>query len=121
MPKRLTREQRFAKRRAWMNSPRSLNGRIFRLEHDLFERCIRRNLGVKGIARLMHISPVRVRYLLKKHGLTLPSQPADSAAFNEHNARLHGEKLARRAKAQQVHKPQPARDYLTELAQRHGL
>lgn len=115
MPKRLTSEQRAAKRHAWLNSPRSLNGRIFQLEHDLLERCIRRGLGVKGIARLLHISPVRVRYLLKKHGLTLRSQRA-AAAFNEHNARLHAEKAARRAKT-----PAPTGDSLSRLAYRAGL
>lgn len=104
-----------------MNSPRSLNGRTFRLEHGLLERCIRRGLGVKGIARLLHTGPVRVRYLLKRHGLKLPSQPADSAAFNEHNTRLHAEKLARRTKARPVDKPQAARNYLAELAERYGL
>lgn len=59
--------------------------------------------------------------MLKKHWLKLPSQPEDSTTFNEHNARLHSEKLARRAKARPVHKLQAARDYLDELAERHGL
>lgn len=92
MPKRLTREQRLAKRREWMNSPQSLNGCLLRLERKLLERCIKARLGVKGIARRLHVGPMRVRYLLRKHNLRLSSQPTN---LTEYNARLKAEKETR--------------------------
>lgn len=95
MPKYLTPEQRQARRKKWLTSPRSRYGYHYRLDHELLTRYINRGLGVRAIAKRMHTYVPCVRRLLKKHGLKLPSQPADSAAFNEHNRWLHEEKLAR--------------------------
>lgn len=84
MPKKLSREQRLAERRVWMNSPRSLNGRLARFKRmaDAEERrllldCIKRGLGVKGAAKFLHTYPNRIKYLLRKHHLRFPTQPSE--------------------------------------------
>lgn len=95
MPRRLTREQKAAKRKKWRTSPRSRYGYHYRLDHELLTRCIKRGLGVRAIAKRMHTYVPCVRRLLKKHGLKLLSQPADISEYNEHNRRLHEQKLSR--------------------------
>ena len=100
MPKKLTREERLARRRKLMSSPQSLNGRILTLEREILERAVNQGLGVKAIARRLRIGVKRARLLLKKHGLRVPTQPEDSKALNELNQRRHEEKLARLAARQ---------------------
>lgn len=92
MPKRLTRQQRLSKRKRWLNSPRSLNGYHYQLDHELLTRCIEQGLGIRAIARKLHTYTPRIRRLLKQHGLTLPSQPKDASEYNAHNRRLHDQK-----------------------------
>ncbi len=111
MPRKLSPEERARRRSAWMNSPRSLNGRLAGLERKLLLECRREGLNVKQRAKHLHTGVIRVRGLIRKHGVKFPSQPAHSAAMNEHNARLHAEKLARRAKT-----PASAEDSLSPLA-----
>jgi hypothetical protein len=112
VPKKLSREERLAKRRKWMNSSRSLNGRLapFRqavddAEKQILLECQDWGFGVKRAARCLHTTPLRIRRLLRKHGIRLPTQPTQEQV----NAQC--ERLKAQAK-----NPAPTEDSLSRLA-----